>query len=220
MYKLSLKKNIWTLLTRLHNYNKFIRTFDQNLDIVYNFTKISTSLQLHLIERSVRNYLRFRNCLWRQGPAIQILCLVNTVCRQEPCHSEHLNQHFEQQLITLQSANHVPSRRRWISYLVFWAEQRSLNPFLQITLDFGGATNATPLINPPRFVTAIFWPKLNLVSWFRSDLSHNSAGADWKIHKFWVAITTQAAATPVLKMRKNKAPNPNLNLNAWNLPTS
>lgn len=88
-----------------------------------------------------------------------------------------------------------------ISYLVFWAEQKSLNPFLPLTLDFEGATNATPLINPPRFVTDVFWPDLNLVSWIRSDLSRNSAGADWKIHKFWVAITTQAAATPVLKMR-------------------
>lgn len=88
-----------------------------------------------------------------------------------------------------------------LSYLVFWAEQKGLNPFLQLTLDFEGATNATPLINPPRFVTDVFWPELNLVSWFRSDLSRNSASAEWEIHKLWVAITTQAAATPVLKMR-------------------
>lgn len=96
-----------------------------------------------------------------------------------------------------------------IGYLVFWAEQKSLNPFLQLTLGFEGATNATPLINPPRFVANIFWPELNLMSGFRRDLSRNTAGADWKIHKFWVAITTQAAAAPVLKMWTN----PNLNLN-------
>ena len=92
-------------------------------------------------------------------------------------------------------------KKKMLSYLVFWAEQKGLNPFLQLTLDFEGATNATPLINPPRFVTDVFWPELNLVSWFRSDLSRNSASAEWEIHKLWVAITTQAAATPVLKMR-------------------